>query len=239
MSGNWKCAYAVRQGSGHELENIPCQDAIAVTRTEQVLAMVLCDGAGSYAQSHIAAQIVASSIAEEAAKSFEAWYAMSEVEIADWILQKAHRVCQKEEVYAECTFLLCAIQEDGRRILAHIGDGYLLSAKEEGTTILMDAENGEEPNQTYFLSGKNASAHLFVKKDAQESGEMVLLCSDGTGVSLVNREEETIANAVSKMRDWIQEYAEEDVQEAIGNGLEEFFRKHSPDDLSIGLLYTA
>jgi len=56
---NWILAFASTIGSGHILEKKPCQDACKVECYDNFCITVVCDGAGSYQNSHIGSKQVA------------------------------------------------------------------------------------------------------------------------------------------------------------------------------------
>jgi len=199
--------------------------------------VALSDGAGSVSGSEEAASITTDVIVHRLTEEFDILYEMSTQQISKILLDEIRiRVNKETDVKAACTVLFFARAKDGRAIYGHLGDGMIFADGESGDRVLSYPENGDEPNQTFFVSHRNAEQRFRVTKGNDFSYNVVLLCSDGLSELLYNNEHHRIAKAVSIMSRWIQSYTEQETKELIDRELEEMFSRYSNDDMSIAMM---
>ena len=233
-----KTAVAVRRGTSHLLRGAPCQDSAAGTSQRPCAAVALCDGAGSRENSELAAQRLCTLAAEWLPEAFDELYALEEDDAAAAILREGLAQLDALAMTRDeclCTFLAFARHEDGRWLMAHIGDGYIFAPDE----VLSYPENGMYANETYFFSGPHAAEHLRVKKGFDSGATAVLLTSDGCGDSLYDQPADRPSPAVRKLCLGLGSHTEEEAREALAYNLSEVFAGRSDDDLSLALLWCA
>ena len=231
-----KTAVAVRRGTGHLMQGLPCQDSAAGTAQPPCAAVVLCDGAGSRAHSELAAQRLSLWAAGWLPAAFDALYELEPGEAASSILREGLAELASLEMEPDeclCTFLAFARHEDGRWLAAHIGYGYIFAPDH----VLSYPENGRYANETYFFSGPRAAEHLRVRKGRDENATAVLLTSDGCGDSLYDQGADRPAPAVRKLCAGLETHTPEEAQQALAYNLSEVFAGRSDDDLSLALLW--
>lgn len=236
---NYKTAWAVCQGTAHIQESTPCQDAVIGWQSKNSAVIVLADGAGSSPHSSEGAETVVKAVCELMKK----WCISNEPvdpaalkkQIIHCCLESLSRNAHPPEEQA-CTLLLCAARLDGHYFCAHIGDGYIFLSENEKIQLLSDAENGETSQETVFITCPDASEHLRLVYGTVVPGQTILLCSDGTGVSLYNKRTHKFADAIHLMSEWLHSYPQEQVSCALAKNLDSTMRLHSHDDMSIAML---
>ena len=215
----------------------PCQDQVAFFQNGSCVCLALCDGAGSYDDSQIAARIAVDQLSRYFAASFDEIFPLPAEDISSLIFMHADAISENYQISLNCTLLLAAMNEDGRCITAHIGDGYILSADDCGKReILSHPDNGEEENITWFLSSYDRMDRLRIQKSTYTAGTSIFLCSDGAGCSLVEKTHLTVAKAITTISHWMQQYDGDSVSSQLQIELEEAFRLHSKDDMSLAVL---
>lgn len=235
-----KIAYARKAGTSHLFQNLPCQDYVTGFASDETACIVLTDGAGSVAHSEQVAATVAEALRDEFVTNFDRWYAAEEdAFIGDFIeLCTAAVTDMNEEMIPACTVLLHAASEDGRSITCHIGDGIIFGIDREcGASIISEPENGEEPNETFFVSGPCPQKHLRVTRAEDKLFTDVIMCSDGAAAPLWNKHTNTFASALTRLSCWMKEYPEENISQRLAKELDESFREHTQDDMSIAIIH--
>ena len=231
-----KTAAAVRQGTGHLMQGLPCQDRAAGSSRPPCAAVALCDGAGSRQHSERAAECLSQWAVQWLPGVFDRLYRLPEEGIAAVLLQEGLAQLRELEMPLDeclCTFLAFARHEDGRWIAAHIGDGCILLPD----AVLSFPENGRYANETYFFSGPQAARHLRVRKGRDRTATAVLLTSDGCADALYDRCTGSPAPAVRKLCAGLETHTQEEAQQALARNLSEVFSGRSDDDLSLALLW--
>lgn len=234
-------ATAFQTGTLHITNEINCQDYAASCRADGYCCIALADGAGSVDRSEISSRAAVEYTTNEMCNAFERWFLMTDDKFTDKLIDQciltAHEI--DPQAGGECTLLFIAVStDDGRYICGHIGDGVIFSISDDEIEILSGPENGEEPNETFFLSGKHARDHLYISRGEIEEGSSIILCSDGISGSLWNPFTDEFADALHRIPIWLKKYSEEDVSDALGRELNETFRSRSHDDMSIAVLTT-
>lgn len=231
-----KTAAAVQRGTGHLAQGLPCQDRAVGRVGPSCAVVVLCDGAGSRADSHRAAQCLCDWASVWLAEAFDALYALDGPGAAARILREGLARLDALEMEPDeclCTFLAFARHADGRWLMAHIGDGYIFASDE----VLSHPENGRYANETYFFSEPRAAEHLRVAKGRDRTETAVLLTSDGCGDALYDREADRPVPAVRKLCLGLAAHTSEEARQALAYNLSEVFAARSDDDLSLALLW--
>lgn len=234
-----KIAYAKQQGSYHKAKNIPCQDYVSGQKTADACVIALADGAGSYETAELAAKAAVDIAVNSLSSDFDYWYYMDMESFREEFISMCRDAVWSagRELDAACTLLVYAVSSDERDIAIHIGDGYIFGRKyNDELTVVSYPENGEEPNQTFFLSDFNAPQHLHVVKNEFTDYSGVMLCSDGASAALIDRSNDRLATAIGKLISTVQIMDEKTAAEMMDSALDTMFRVHSPDDMSIGIM---
>jgi hypothetical protein len=153
-------------GRAHIKKNIPCQDAhYLIEINNETGIAVVCDGAGSAAESQIGAKIVAKQTAialkheiETATGQLPAnkqtWKKMSkQVLLKVWaFLKKFAQKTNREFKSLACT-VIAVIYNPHTIFICHIGDGRAAYSNKQGDwKAIMIPFKGEEANQTLFIT---------------------------------------------------------------------------------------
>lgn len=234
-----KIAFGRQQGTYHVSSGLPCQDYVSGTFKDSTYAMALADGAGSYPNSEIAAEAVVNAVILSFVSQFDYWYYMPEESFKEMLLQLCRESVAESDpdLVAYCTLLLYVAHEDEREIIVHIGDGYIFGLDySDDISVISYPENGDEPNQTFFLSDKSAIDHLRIIRNELSENAGVMICSDGAATSLIDRSAERYAAAIRKLIMTADYASEEEASEIITKTLDAMFRTHSSDDMSIGIM---
>lgn len=234
-----KLAAASKAGTAHDNGNGICQDSVETGHVGDVYCAALSDGAGSVEKSELASQAVAEDVVRRFCGDFERWYDLEIEEFRSELISNCRSAVKEINgaVGADCTLLFFVLSEDGRYMWGHIGDGAIFGIDpDDSVELISEPENGDEPNQTYFLSGKNAYEHLFVGRGDFFEWRSVILCSDGISPSLWNKMENEFAGAMFLMTNWLEDNTEEIVSAALARELDETFRQRTADDMSIAIM---
>lgn len=231
-----KIASACVRGLAHAARQEPLQDAISYCRSDERAVIALSDGAGSSPYSQEGARIAVLTITQLVQEQFDALYAMEDEKLAAYLTQAIQTRLQESSYplsLLKSTLLFYAVNNDAC-LYGHIGDGMMFSVDEnEQIQVLSMPENGEEKNETFFISEENAALHLRLHKGKHPLSSSVLLCSDGSMASLYHQKSQTPAVAVAKLCAWLQQEDEELVSAAIERNMQQMFVENSKDDMSI------
>lgn len=235
-----KVAYVERQGIDHLLRQIECQDAATGKQDKDVSCIVLCDGAGSNPKSNVASHKIVEMLKDSFCDDFERLWSLGDEKLQKEVICKSIGACQGTECERpDCTLLLAVVSVDGRALILHIGDGVIIGVRNGEPLAISTPENGADVSETYFLSSGHAAEHLRVYRYNPIDFDAILMCSDGPAGLLYRRTiegEEIFGAAVVKFCDWLKEFDEQKVQEAIDEALCDKFSKYTADDLSIAII---
>lgn len=233
-----KISTAVQTGISHIQEGRPCQDYVATADFESNRCVAIADGAGGITHSEIGARLITKWAAQTFSQNFEDWFVLSEEQLKATLLDQSREYLstQFSDVQADCTLLIFAVKEDGRYLWVHIGDGVILGVYPHRNVVLSPPENGDEPNQTFFLSGRDAISHMRCEKGRIKDLRSVMLCSDGISDTLWNPKTDTFASAVTLLSEWQTAEDEKIIGQVLERELNETFREHTKDDMSIALI---
>ena len=235
----YKVSQAVCTGRRHRLEDTPCQDRVAVRRTEELVCCTLADGAGSRSHSELGAECVTRAAAELLTGEFEALWAMEQPPLAEAVISRCVQALNSLEppIYElACTLLFCVCHRDGRFLAGHLGDGVMIHEAEGELSVFSPPENGAFQNETYFITGADAVGHLRLRRGRWMCEGALLMMSDGTADSLYRYADGTPASACRTLAGWLREGEEEVVSQALQDNLERTFAGRTSDDMSLILL---
>lgn len=158
----WRVAGASVQGTSHEADGTPCQDAHAYAELQNgTLLIAIADGAGSAKHSEEGAErAVSQCISElstllksEAPGDRQTWKPLvtRAVEAAREELVSHARARQISVRDLACT-LICAIVTDDQLVFGQVGDGAVVSQDDSGFVHTVIAPSrGEYANETSFI----------------------------------------------------------------------------------------
>ncbi|RFA24340.1 hypothetical protein CAI21_22075 [Alkalilimnicola ehrlichii] len=237
----WKVAAGIARGPDHERRDEPCQDAFAFQRDGQWLAAVVCDGAGSAAQSELGARHAATVVSRhllQAASGFTGedflgfWrqhiksgiaYARETLPAADKDLSAFHAT------------IVGVIANAEQALIFHIGDGVAAASNngEWANCVLSLPENGEFANETFFYTQDTWHRHLRYTL-APEAGEFILM-SDGTASFALSRDRKGLDEGfVRPVTHYLKQAEEAQGSQALSGTLnQEQPRRISGDDKTL------
>lgn len=241
----WKAAGNYVIGRSHESQNGKCQDRVYFTQGRDIAAIALSDGAGSCSFSEIGAEIVTQKICELFQENFHRYNSMSNSnltqELLDILLTELRKKAQSLDLPIKelsCTLLFVCVKNN-RWIMGHIGDGVIGQLCDGFMSVLSAPFNEEFANTTSFITSSNAGEKFKIKKgdntDKMTSNGFVL-SSDGPSSSLYNTKENKFSKVGVQMLQWFDDNPSSDVQEAIKENIENFFKPKTHDDCSLCMM---
>ena len=179
-------AYSLR-GSRHLRSGQPCQDQYFLIREAGHCTAVLCDGCSTAAFGREAARITSRTVCRLLHQQFNrclyaAPFAVrqqfaSAVEAA---LRKKAAQCGTDPSQLACTIAAASLDQRGRLVCLHLGDGGILRAGPDSTLLRVSApETGLLPGQTYLTMNCVLSHRLRLYRRDQEDTQSVFLYTDG------------------------------------------------------------
>lgn len=236
---DYRIAYAACRGTYHFHKNLPCQDIVSGKKWNGCAAIALADGAGSSQFSQYGAEVVVRTVLNMVKHEGENWFDDGLCGVGDKVISECLEELEKTPYQLDdlaCTLLFYVVRSDGAFICGHIGDGYMFRVSPCGTGIISEPENGDTRNETVFVTSPQAKSHMRIIRGFQLPEEMILLCSDGAGEALYERGSGSIAPALTKMSNWMKNYSEDEVSQALEYNLDNVFRNESQDDMSIAVI---
>lgn len=250
-SAQWSAAAASVIGRQHELAEGRCEDAWAIARhnlgpERRVLALCLCDGAGSATNGWAGAHITS--------RYFATWLGANYADLARCpsraasrasailrrMLRRAARAKRTSIKSFACTLAALVVADDDRWMAFHIGDGAIVGRVDGAWIPLSIPSKGEFANVTYFVTDDDAPDSMRVRwaGDSANSGQPTAfaLFTDGVEGSLINRQTGEVAPALDYVSDWLRVHSEDEVSAALARQLEEVFRGRTGDDCSLAVL---
>jgi hypothetical protein len=244
-----RVAAASVRGQSHRTENTPCQDAVFEERSSYLSGVCVADGAGSCVASHIGARITTEWTARYVRREFAAMFEEPDAGSSKLLIDLKHHLtseaalCGCKPSDLSCT-LMFAFAETRRRevryLCGNLGDGVILMQQNGITKILMNADNGEFANQTWFVTSSDANTHFRVCTGScpVESLPGWLLATDGAWPFLYRRSSGTVARAAQSLLEDVRTATPRRSQIALSSFLENMIIPRSSDDCSIALLQT-
>ena len=182
-----------RPGTFHLRGGVENEDRISVVTRGSVTAAVVCDGAGSArcgaAAATVTAQTLAPLLAAEFAALFETGGAAFQLRIIHAVEQALAQYSHRSGAPAQelaCTILAAAMDECGRCICLHLGDGILLQKRlrEDHPTVVSAPMTGLAPHSTYLTMNCDLSRYLRCYRWEDAHLEQLLLLTDGAAEHL-------------------------------------------------------
>ena len=134
------------------------------------------------------------------------------------------------------TLLFVAVKKK-QCIFGHIGDGVIgILDNQDNLQVISLPENGEYANSTFFTTSTDYKDRLRIKTGTLTQTTGFILMSDGAGESLYNKRKQSLSSGNKTMINWLKEYEEKEVKEALHKNLEQVLSKRTTDDCSIGIM---
>ena len=259
---NWIYGGVSVTGFSHEEENIPCQDAHALTcNKNNTFVGVVCDGAGSALLSHFGSKVFAEAVVDALTNYPEDRIFPEEAYIRSVIISAISSAQEKlllEYPEVELTTgenksrrpftirdfhstLVAAIANERGGAFIHVGDGVgtAFSSNNLMASVISKPENadyakGGYANQTYFVTESNWEEHLRIKPFYQYC-DTILLMSDGvSGMAMSKGCNHLFEKFVSPLLSFIRDNEREDNEVAVKNTLsKEIVRRATGDDKTL------
>ncbi len=224
-------------GALHTPESM--QDQVWVLKTDTVCCAALADGAGSRRSSGHGAAEVTRQTCRTLCEEFDRLWQYPGEKIAQWV----HGACLERLQTLDAalyelasTLLFFAAHRDGRFIAGHLGDGVQIWVQNEAIRVFSAPENGDQLNETWFVTSPDALEHLRIYKGSLSGSGTLLMMSDGTGQSLYQHSTGQPAPACRVMAGWMQDHSEDFVEKILKKNMQAVFSQRSRDDLSLILL---
>lgn len=227
---------AVCTGRAHRSMGLPCQDRIAIRRSEGALCAALADGAGSRPRSETGAACVTACVSETLSGRFEEFWPLEDPALTERLVRLCLSALAQQRLPAydmACTLLFFAAHQDGRFLAGHLGDGAMISVTETGLRVFSRPENGADASETFFITSPDAGAHLRLYRGQLPQSGTLLLMSDGMAESLYQRSTEAPAPVCGRIAQWVHEGDPEIVSRSLERNMETLCAQRSADDLSL------
>lgn len=170
----WKVIRASTVGTSHAVSNLPCQDDCYadVIRSADGLDFLVClvsDGAGSAKEGGKGAELACIT----ARSSIEATIGnlrstpLDASRVEEWIKDIRHainKIAEENALTAKdyaCTFL-GAVVSPNKAVFFQIGDGAIVASSGNAQGVVFWPDSGPYANMTFFVTEKDAFAHLHI-----------------------------------------------------------------------------
>ncbi len=220
------------RGPAHARTGLPCQDSWLAVPGERATFAVVCDGMGSRPHARIGARA-----ATKAAR--DAWRAWRDSVVGSGedlvrMLEVAWRFRLRKTPAAEAatTCLLYAEDDQGRALMAQLGDGLIARRSLDGT-ITMHPSHPEEFGFTQALGTPHTLDDWSLGMVApMQAGEAVLLATDGVSGDLVD-------DRIGDLMDWLIEEigSEPDANRRLRSELHNWPVPHHQDDKTLLVMW--
>ncbi len=156
MKSGWTFAQGVHEGSGKSV----CQDVCGVTACGDVLIASVADGAGSASHAGRGAEIVSQTFLELGKDLLH--NADGVGPLLDTIRLRILQEAKASETSAEefSSTLVGAVVAKDQAVFVQVGDGAAVLSDESGVRVAIEPEVTEFVNNTRFVTGPNAAAHV-------------------------------------------------------------------------------
>lgn len=254
----WKNSQAYVIGKYHINNNLPCQDRTAYLEKNGVKVIVLADGAGSQANSHIGAEIVCRKVCNLLVENFVDYLMYFEYQKVNFDLHKAkmnelgklilnevvadiknQALAMNVSIKELSSTLLFFATKDNHYIQGHIGDGVIAGLFAENNhnriKIFSEPENGAQSNITFFVTDPDAVDHFRLKADKNDNIAGVIMSSDGAADVLFKKNK--IDPSVYELFSKFNQKTSEEYNHILAEFLTKVISNYSTDDLSFNILF--
>lgn len=181
----------------HAAAHRPNEDRAAVSGGDSLAVAVVCDGAGSSAAGGIAAELVSGLLVKALEESFREFYfsdgAAARMRLIRMVTQRLAAYSRDRgipERELACTILAAAMDEDGRCVCFHLGDGIIMQKDREDRELRVVSApmNGLTGKSTYLTMNCEMWRYLRYCRWQSAGIEQLLLLTDGAAEHLVRRQ---------------------------------------------------
>ena len=218
-----KCAYGIAPGSLSADQEIECQNKIKIADENGVSVVSLADPAGVAENLGSSAELAAEAVAAIMAEYFEELYVSKDDFIKKSITEKIKQAFQREgNKFSNLDgSLLCIAVKENRYLAGHVGGG--LIARLNGSCWVLSEPETENHDMTNLR---------IYKGDLQEPFGFMLM-SNGACQSLYDGSTYKLSSACDTFFEWLKEYDEETVSEALTENINKYFLKDTKGDISV------
>lgn len=161
--------YSVNSGQQHLKSGRACDDAAFAASVKDCRAVAVCDGAGSRKYAREGARIASRISALYMSANFDELYSMPDGRCGAAVLYIVRRALCDEADKLGCgvrelgsTLMACAVHDDGRSIVLHIGDGVIDRLGEDGSlSVLSEYDHDIAENVTELTTTADASVREY------------------------------------------------------------------------------
>ena len=179
-------AYSLR-GSRHLRSGQPCQDQYFLIREAARCTAVLCDGCSTVAFGREAARITSRTVCRLLHQQFHRCLYADPLAVRQQFADAVEAALRKKATQwgtdprqLACTITAASLDQRGRLVCLHLGDGGILRAGPDGALLRVSVpETGLLPGQTYLTMNCALSQHLRLYRRDQEDTQSVFLYTDG------------------------------------------------------------
>ncbi len=194
---DWKVVAASVSGIAHSAHGNPCEDAFYWLKQNGVFIAIVCDGAGSAAESDFGAQHGSKTICEEVLIQFNSIEEHPDREELEFWIRTAIKtarntlpgVINAEDMVRYHATLVGVIVTDETGLFFHIGDGLAMAVKNDQwqDAVVSKPENGSTALKTYFYTEPHWFKHLRFTELSPDT-EVIALMSDGAMSFVANQD---------------------------------------------------
>ena len=234
-----KYAHGIVSGISSIEQETECQDKIKIKiiNENEAAVLVLADYTGMIENYGFHAELSADTVAIFVSENFDELY-ISEDEytkkmIRDHII-KSLQESGIEPPGMDGSLLFTAVK-DGRYLAAHFGDGLIVRLN-GNCTVLSMSDNGLVNNEIYSASEDDERANLRIYKGDMQEPFGFMLLSGGACQSLYDYGTGNLSSACGTFFEWLKEYDEETVGEALVDNIGKYFKKDTKGDICIAVM---
>jgi hypothetical protein len=251
MRGEYVKGIGITIAGGDHIKKVDgCEDAVHIEKRDRTVSVALCDGAGTASHSQIGARTVAKVVADLLVNRFDELYGLSEVAVADLILDAAlaelEHVAAREEIELKrlaCTLLFVVskpMKSSVRYIVGNLGDGIVIMREHGEPQVLFEPENGKYANITYFVTSPDARERLRVRRGESKHSNMPgwFISTDGATDLLFNPRNGNLAPVIPELLEDLRVLEEGTVMSTLQQVMKQVIMPRAVDDCGLALLQT-
>lgn len=192
----FECNLICETGQYHKERNMPNEDHASSAQNGQLAVMAISDGAGAMGNGGVAAAVVSNALCKELFEKFQEYYFSdgntAKRKLALLTNQLLTEYSQSNNIDPSslaCTIMLAAVDDTGRCICFHLGDGIILRRKKnhESWDVVSSPRNGIQSNTTYLTMNCEMWNNLQFYRWKDPEHESLLLLTDGASNHLIYR----------------------------------------------------
>ena len=239
----WFAVAESRIGRGHVREGIPCQDASHVSTDNDVISIVVSDGAGSARHSEHGADAVVAAT-ERVLRSTLPWEAHDDASLRAAIINACRREINAKSRQLGCsvsalaaTLAFVAVDSAKQSVLCgNLGDGIVAGRRQRQIEIIIPPYRGEFVNQTVFVTSDDCYDNLRISRDLGNGYDGFAIMSDGSAESLYTRKTQSLSPAILTIMAWFDNNPPCEVAHAIASNVLSEIVERTLDDCSLAML---